>query len=157
MSMSTEIRFYHLTRNTRERALPVLLEKILSLPKRVILFANDNEEATQFDVKLWNARQVIPHALEDGAHLAHQPLCIMQNEENPNQAKVLVTHSLQHPPHFRGFSDYAILFDANIPEELQAAREKWKAFSTLAEQEGEQLTLTYWQQNDAGSWEKKNV
>ena len=41
------------------------------------------------------------------------------------------------------------MFDGNIPQQLEFARKKWKLY------QGKGHTLTYWQQNISGGWEKQ--
>jgi DNA polymerase III subunit chi len=41
------------------------------------------------------------------------------------------------------------LFDGNDPDQLGAARAQWKTLK------GQGVSITYWQQNERGGWEKK--
>ena len=42
-----------------------------------------------------------------------------------------------------------LLFDGNDPDQLDSARAQWKALKSSG------FPLTYWQQTEAGGWEKK--
>jgi DNA polymerase-3 subunit chi len=66
LSKMTEIRFYHLTTTTLERALPVLLEKVLARGDRAVVIAGSDERVAALDTALWtyDDRSFLPR---DGA------------------------------------------------------------------------------------------
>jgi DNA polymerase-3 subunit chi len=60
----TDIRFYHMTRKTLERALPELLVKALERYPRILVKTADADQAAALDTLLWTyeAGSFMPHS-----------------------------------------------------------------------------------------------
>lgn len=149
----TEIRFYHLQRQSTQQALPGLLQKALSTGKTILVQTPDDAAAKALNDHLWtfDPASFLPHGTSKDGHADKQPIYITaSDDENPNTAKILIlTGGADREPK----TDYDLcceMFDGNNQDALTAARAKWKFYK-----DNEDLTLTYWQQTESG-WEKKS-
>lgn len=151
----SEISFYHLQKQGVEEALPKLLEVITSRGMKSLV-RGPEVTLKKLDDALWtySAPSFLPHGItgdkvfsgQDG----NQPIILTpDNEGNPNGAKVLMALEAESLVNFNGFDRICLMFDGRDPEATMAAREKWKTLKNDGE------SLTYWQQSDAGKWEKK--
>lgn len=147
----TEVRFYHLQSWALERALPKLLEKVMEAGHRAVLLAGSEERVASLNSHLWTyeERSWLPHGSAADANAAEQPLYLTTEEENPNSADVLVLVDGVAPAFSDSFAITIDMFDGRNDEALAAARERWRA----CKEKG--VELTYWQQTEAGGWEKK--
>ncbi|PNG24475.1 DNA polymerase III subunit chi [Methylocella silvestris] len=149
-----EIWFYHLQRQSLDQALPVLIEKSLERGWRVVVQGSSEERLAALDQHLWTYR--------DDSFLAHgravdgdgdlQPVYLATGAENPNGARLRIfiegapiAGSLANGPYERALA----AFNGNDEDELLAARAQWKQLKDQG------FALSYWQQNEAGRWEKK--
>jgi len=145
----TEIRFYHLTTVTLERALPQLLEKVLARGDRAVVMAGSEERVSALDSELWtyNDRAFLPHGTAKDGHVEDQPVYLTVREENPNGAKVLfLTDGAT-----ADVSPWTLvleMFDGNSEDMVAGARTRWKAYKDAGHE------LTYWKQDQQGRWEK---
>jgi len=145
------ISFYHLTRLPIERALPQILEKILASNKRAILFFDNEEKLKELDRTLWTLgkNSFLPHATANDPRQDEQPVYLTMTEENPCKAEFIVNLSRIVPKFMSDFDRYMDMFDGNDDAELTAARSRWKQLAA------EGHDLTYFQQQENGSWQKK--
>ncbi|MBT5666079.1 MAG: DNA polymerase III subunit chi, partial [Rhodospirillaceae bacterium] len=67
----------------------------------------------------------------------------------PNGATVLFLTDGAESANIGKYDLCCELFDGNADDAVAAARERWKRYLESAH------ALTYWQQGDAGGWEKK--
>lgn len=146
----SEIRFYHLEQQTLEQVLPALLGKALEGGHRIIVKTGDQHTAERLNDYLWtyNPNSFLPHGSKKDGNAQHQPIWLTSEDENPNNANVLI---LTTGATSENVSDYKLcceLFDGRDHEAVSAARARWKSY-----QEAEH-DLTYWQQGQNG-WEKK--
>jgi DNA polymerase-3 subunit chi len=147
----TEVRFYHLQTSPLERALPKLLEKVLEAGHRAVLLAGSEERVASLNGHLWTyeERSWLPHGSAADGNAAEQPLYLTCQEENPNQADVLVLIDGVTPAFTGDFSIAIDMFDGRNEDALAAARGRWRACVE------KQYEVTYWQQGERGGWEKK--
>jgi DNA polymerase-3 subunit chi len=149
--MTMEARFYHLQRSTVEQALPQLLEKAIGQGMRAVVVAGSEARLASLNSYLWTYRpdSFLPHGAANDGYAADQPIWLTLTVENPNGAQVLfLLDGTEVPPE----TDFALtcdIFDGGDPDALAAARARWKTLKDAGH------TLTYWQQNDRGGWEKK--
>lgn len=144
-----EINFYHLTRLPIRQALPRLLEKVLNSKQRAIVKAGNAGDAEVINQELWSSTRIfIPHGTKEDGFSSEQPIYITHEEENPNQAKVLVALAGAPLGNMAAFDKTLVMFDGNEPYQVKEARSLWK---TLRD---EGHALVYWQQDQAGKWQK---
>lgn len=147
----TDIAFYHLTKNTLEQALPKLLEKTLQVEKRAVVHVDTSERAESLSADLWTYRadSWLPHGCATDGHSEDQPIWVTPLNENPNGAQFLfLTHS-SDVDDMGQYERCFVVFDGHNDGVVQNARVQWKTYKEAGHD------LTYWQQTDAGGWEKK--
>jgi DNA polymerase-3 subunit chi len=149
--MTTRIGFYHLTKSTLEQALPKLLDRALKAGHKTLLIAGSAERIEHLDALLWTfeADSWLPHGAVRGGDAALQPILLTVDDENLNQADVLVLTDGVSSTKVDQFSRCINLFDGNDAEAVQAARRQWKDWAAQG------LALTYFQQSERGGWQEK--
>jgi DNA polymerase-3 subunit chi len=147
----TEIGFYHLTRTPLERALPKLLERVLASGMRAVVMAGSTERVEALDAALWTYEQLsfLPHGSARDGEAKFQPIWLTTEDENPNGAQVLVLTDGAASAHVDHYARCLDMFDGRDPAAVAAARGRWKACKEASH------ALAYWQQNEAGGWERK--
>jgi DNA polymerase-3 subunit chi len=146
-----EVFFYHLERHPLERVLPSLLEKTLERGWRAVVQAGTSERLAALDSHLWTYRDdsFLPHGTaRDGPPRLH-PILLTAGEDNPAQAPIRFLVDGATIESFAGYMRVVIIFDGADHAAVDAARSQWKA----AKAEG--CAVTYWQQTEAGRWEKR--
>lgn len=146
----TELLFYHLQRAPLEKVLPGLLERSLERGWRCAVEAGAERLRTLDDI-LWTYadESFLPHGLEadDGAN---QPIVLVAHGGNPNGASVrFLLDGAGLPADAERYERLVFLFDGNDAEATELARQRWR------EAKGRSIAATYWQQNEAGRWEKR--
>jgi DNA polymerase-3 subunit chi len=156
-STMTEIWFYHLRRKPVASVLPQLIEKSLEKGWRAVVQASSEEWLDALDSWLWT--------YSDASFLAHgkacdgdgerQPVYLTTGVENPNGAALRIfADGAEIVPALAGIdAAYAraiALFDGDNETELGLARAQWNALKERG------FTVTYWQQDANGCWEKKS-
>lgn len=146
-----EVGFYHLTRWPLERALPKLLERALAADHRVVLLAPSMERVEDLAGLLWtyDPDSWLPHGSARDGHPERQPIYLTDREEAPNGASVLVVVEGLQPAFAGDFQRVIDLFNGRDEEAVRAARQRWRHYHAAGH------TLTYWQQTDAGGWQKQ--
>lgn len=147
----TDVRFYHLGAKRLEQALPEILQKALERGLRVVVRASSPQRLESLDNALWthDPNGFLPHSrLKDGFE-AQQPIFLTLEDENPNDASMLVLTDGTDSAKIADFTLCCLIFDGNDPQAVENARARWK---DLAAQGHE---ISYFQQDDAGRWIKK--
>ena len=150
-----EVWFYHLQSQRLEQALPALLERALANGWRTVVQASSEERLDVIDEVLWTYADAsfLAHGRARDGDADMQPIYLTCAGENPNGARLrLFIDGADAAAHLAADSAYEraiLLFDGNDSDQLGAARMQWK---TLKEQG---VSITYWQQNERGGWEKK--
>ncbi len=153
----TEIGFYHLTRSALERALPRLLEKVHASGARALVLAGSDERAEALNAALWtyDPASFLPHATAADGDAEAQPILLATAgesiDDNPNGATILVLTDGATSEHIGDFARCLEMFDGQDDDAVTAARAHWSAYKDAGHD------LTYWQQNERGGWEKKDV
>ncbi|VFU10737.1 DNA polymerase III subunit chi [Methylocella tundrae] len=150
-----EIWFYHLQRQSLDQALPGLIEKSLERGWRVVIQARSEERLEALDQWLWTYSDAsfIAHGRAADGDVESQPVYLCTGAENPNGAAArFFVEGAQIAASLGDDAAYEraiVVFDGANEDELAAARLQWKELK----QRG--FALTYWQQSEAGRWEKK--
>lgn len=146
-----EVLFYHLETRPLEAVMPLLLEKTIERGWRAIVEVGSRERAEALDAHLWTYRDdsFLAHGLAGEELDAQQPILITTETGNPNGATVRFFALGAVPQSGEGYQRLVYLFSGHDPEAVQTARDAWKALR------GGSDTLTYWQQDATGRWEKK--
>ena len=150
-----EIWFYHLTRQPLERALPLLLERSLARGWKAVVQAQTQERIQTLDEFLWtySEESFLGHGTAADGDGELQHVYLTTGSENPNgsQVRFFIEGAQIAPVLDQGdkYDRVILMFDGNNEQELFAARAQWKVLKEKS------LELSYWQQTEAGSWEKK--
>ncbi len=145
------VQFYHLTTTPLERALPKLLEKVVSSGFRTLLVADSPEQVERLNELLWtyDPGSFLPHGSETDGNPDKQPVLLSTGMEPINGAKlVLVTNGAVPGPEY-GYERILDIFDGNDPQAVAGARSRWTAYKQAGNE------LSYLRQTDSGGWEKK--
>ncbi len=147
----TEVLFYHLQRTGVEEVLPALLERSLERGWNANVRVGKEERVDPLCTALWTYRDAsfLPHGTAEDGPLADQPIILSTDADNPNAAQVLFLVDGAVPEMFEDYVRCVLMFDGHDQQALDAARGHWKALMSSDHD------ITYWQQNDAGGWEKK--
>ncbi len=147
----SDVRFYHLTRSSLEAVLPVMLEKTLGRAQRAVVVAGSAERVESLNGHLWTYRDrgFLPHGSEKDGFAEDQPVWLTDRDENPNGAQVLFLADGAVSSRLADFEICAVLFDGQDEAAVAAARAQWRDCKAGGHQ------VTYWQENEAGGWEKK--
>lgn len=147
----SEVLFYHLDRQKLEAVLPSLLERTLQRGWRAAVEAPGIERIEALDALLWTYRDdsFLPHGLDEGAFAAHQPILLTTRPGATNAAHVRFLIDGAEVRDIDTYERVVVLFDGHDDEAVAQARAQWK------ELKGSIHELTYWQQDEAGRWQKK--
>lgn len=151
MTTATEIRFYHLERQSADQALPGLVSKALETGRRVVIRVANDREVERINEHLWtySPDSFLPHGSKKDGFADRQPVWITAQDENPNKADVLIlTQDADCAMHAQ-FALCCEILDGKDESAVSEARARWKKYKD------EGFTITYWQQGAKG-WEKKS-
>ena len=147
----TEVRFYHLKHKSADRALPEILEKALERGYRVVVKHGDEKALKSLNDSLWTYRpeSFIPHGSAKEGFAEDQPIWLTMEDENPNEATVLITLGGATPANEENYNLYCDILEDHNPEAIGRSRERWKTYKDKG------YEVTYWQQDERGQWLKK--
>lgn len=148
----TEVLFYHLQDTTLERVLPPLLEKSLARGWRVVVQTGSEERVDALDAHLWTWRDdsFLPHGTWRDSDAMTQPVVLVMDEGNPNNANVrFIVDSAGLPQDCATYERLVLVFNGDDDEALGAARAAWSDGKSRG------LDLTYWQTDESGRWQKR--
>jgi DNA polymerase III subunit chi len=147
----SEIRFYHLTRQTLAEVLPVMLTRTLDRGQRAVVVAGSNERVEALAAHLWgyDDHAFLPHGTKADGHAALQPVWLTDADENPNGATTLFLTDGARSERIAAFALVCELFDGADDAAVAGARQRWRAYQAAGH------ALTYWQQDDAGRWAQR--
>lgn len=147
----TEVRFYHLQQKRLEQALPEILAKALSQGRRAVVRAGSPARIEALDALLWtyDPAGFLPHGTARDGFEAEQPVFLSTEDGNPNGADVLILTDGAVAGDAGDFALTCEIFDGNDDAAVESARAKWREYA------GKGWKTAYFQQDEAGKWEKK--
>jgi len=147
----TEIRFYHLQKQTLDQALPQILNKALSAGHRIIVKLPDIQSVERMNTHLWtyNPDSFLPHGSNKDGYAEDQPIWLTDKDENPNGATVMISASGAVAKTPGNYDLCCEILDGHDQDNIKAARQRWKDYKE------KELDITYWQQSETGGWDKK--
>jgi DNA polymerase-3 subunit chi len=149
----TEVLFYHLQNMTLEKVLPPLLEKSLQRGWRVVVQATSEERTDALDAHLWAYRDdsFLPHATWRVPDARAQPIVLTIEEGNPNDAQVrFLVDNAGLPADAERYERMVLVFDGDDSEALTMARAAW------SQSKARGFTVTYWQADEGGRWQRRD-
>ena len=149
----TEIRFYHLQRQSVEQALPALLKKALDGGHKIMVHGRDSKHISNLDKHLWTYHpdSFLPHGTENDPDPERQPILLTTQTSAPNQASVRIELAELDAENPGSESLICLMFEDWDEKTKASARDAWKA---LKDKDG-QYSLSYWQQSESSGWEQK--
>ncbi len=146
-----EVLFYHLERQPLERVLPSMLEKVIERKWRAVVQAGSAERLEALDLALWtySDESFLAHGTAKDGHTGEQPVYLTEGDENPNGAGVRFLVEGAVPAAYDGYARLVFLFDGHDAAAVDTARQQWRAAKTAG------CAVAYWQQTEAGRWEKR--
>jgi DNA polymerase-3 subunit chi len=147
----TDVSFYHLTRSTLEQTLPRLLEKALQGGARCLVMVGNHARVEPLSAHLWtyDPASFLPHGTRRDGDAERQPVWLTDEDENPNEATMLFLTDGAKSNKVGTYQRCFELFDGRDENALAQARQRWKDYREAGH------TVSYWQQNERGGWEKK--
>ena len=149
----TRFDFYHLQKTPLEQVLPKLCEKAYSTGKRIKILVGNDDRVEFLNSLLWtyNAESFLPHGSKKDGFAEEQPIFISSNDDNENDAKLLILVDGATPglDVLMTYERVLNIFDGNDETSLNNSRDYWKMIKST---DGE---LHYWQQKDNGTFEQK--
>lgn len=147
----TEVRFYHLQRQSQEQVLPVLLSKAMERGHKIVVKLLDDQAVAAMNEHLWtfNPNSFLPHGSEKDGNAELQPIWLTSEEENPNDADVLIVGAGAESAMQGDFTLCCEMLNGHDDQAVQAARARWKSYKE------KEFDVTYWQQSERGAWEQK--
>lgn len=153
MSQATEVLFYQLERQSLDQLLPGLLEKTLERGWRAVVQAGGNERVEALDGLLWTYTEAsfLPHGTSRDGFPDQQPVFLTASDDNPNGATVrfIVDGADPETGGLSGYERVVYLFGGRDEDARAQARDQWKRAKAAG------FTVTFWQQNERGRWEKR--
>jgi DNA polymerase-3 subunit chi len=148
----TEVRFYHLERQSLDDVLPSLVSKALEGGRKVLIKTKDEREAERLNEHLWvqNPSSFLPHGTRKDGYTERQPVFLTSDDENANKADVLILTQGTQSENMGDFSLCCEMLDGRDSDAVATARTRWKTYKDKG------FEVTYWQQGDKG-WEKKTA
>ena len=148
----TEIRFYHLQKQTLDQALPQILEKAFGFGHRIVVHLENDKEVERMNAHLWSFKPdvFLPHGSKKNGYAEQQPIWLTDKDENPNNAGTLVLTQGTVSEDIGKYDLACEMLDGHDKKSVTEARARWKAYQDAGHD------VTYWFQDDSGKWEKKN-
>jgi DNA polymerase III subunit chi len=151
--MTTVIQFYHLLSTSPERAVPKLMEKVLSSGSRAVMIANSDSMLKTMSDALWsnNPSGFLPHGSARDGHASEQPIYLSLVDENPNGADILCILDGSSPASIPTYSKVLDVFDGVNDDAVAAARTRWAHYKAQG------FALQYVKQQPSGSWKVEMI
>jgi DNA polymerase-3 subunit chi len=148
----TEVSFYQVMNATPasvDATLPILLEKVLSSGKTVVIKCPSVERMNRIDEALWSYKEesFLPHGTAEDEFKENQPIYLTTEDENPNHAEILVTVSGATSSDFSSYGRVLDMFEASDIQK-ESARGRWKDLKDKG------YPLAYFA-HENGKWSKK--
>lgn len=147
----TDIRFYHLQKQSLDQALPMILEKAYQGEHKILVRLADAKEVERMNALLWtyNPAKFLPHGSKKDGHAESQPIWLTDKEENPNKANVLILTQGILTDAVEKYDLCCEMLDGRDEAAVKDARARWKKYK----EDGHDVA--YWYQSETGGWEKK--
>lgn len=150
----TDVFFYHLQGQPLDAVLPRLLERTLGRGWRALVKASTPERLGALDDRLWTYtdESFLPHARDEGAGSDDQPILLTLGDRNGNGADALfLVDGAAVPVDLSGYARVLYLLDGLDEAAVADARTAYRALRAAGHD------LSYWQQDEAGAWQKRGT
>lgn len=136
-----------------EKAALRLLEKIIEVNNRAILYLENDDQISKYNDLLWtfSSRTFLAHGCDSDPFPHLQPIFLTRDQSNPNNANILINLFGMKVPHINSFNKCIDIFDGKDETQLSLARSRYKKYKQ------DNFDITYWKQDELGSWHKGNT
>lgn len=147
----TDVRFYHLQKQSLDDALPAILQKAYQTGKSIQVRLSDDKEVERMNKHLWTFRSdvFLPHGTKKEGKPDKQPIWLSPEAENVNAAKILILTQGMIQDNIEDYDLCCEMLDGRDESAITRARARWKDYQSKG------FDVTYWFQNENGGWEKK--
>lgn len=142
--------FYHLEASTIEGVLPGLLEKTLAKGWRALVKLPEDQLA-EMDNYLWTYRDdaFLPHGRDDEPRADQQPILLTAAADSAKDFDAVFLLGGAEVADMAEASRAMVMINGRSQTDVTRERGRWKTLKYQG------ATLSYYQQNDRGAWEKK--
>jgi DNA polymerase-3 subunit chi len=142
--------FYHLEGSTIEGVLPGLLEKTLARGWRALIKL-PQEKIAALDEHLWTFRDdaFLAHGRDDEPMADWQPVLLSSDIKTGAGFDVAFLLDGSTLKDVENLSRILVMINGRSEEDVRRERARWKTLKSA------NATLSYYQQNDRGGWEKR--
>jgi len=142
--------FYHLEASSVEGVLPGLLEKTLQKGWKALVKLPE-AQLKEMDDYLWTYKDdsFLPHGRDDEPLADQQPITLSSNAVSAEGHAAIFLLGGTDIANMTGAERCMVMINGRSQDDVMRERKRWKALKEAG------ATLSYYQQNDRGSWEKK--
>lgn len=142
--------FYHLEASSVEGVLPGLLEKTLQKGWKALVKLPE-AQLKEMDDYLWTYKDdsFLPHGRDDEPLADQQPITLSANAISAEGHAAIFLLGGTDIVNMSGVERCMVMINGRSQEDVMRERKRWKTLKATG------ATLSYYQQNDRGSWEKK--
>jgi len=128
----------------------MLLERAAGANLRAVVLGDTPERIEALNTLLWtyDPASFLAHGTAKDGKAEDQPIYLTTEDENPNEAEVLVLLDGREVPGLAQYGRVLDIFDGNDETAVAAARARWTAYKNGGH------TVKYWQQKPEGGWEQ---
>lgn len=152
-AFAPEYWFYHLEASTLEDMLPGLLEKVRGRgwTALVKLGVADEERLAELNQFLWTFRDnsFLPHGRDDEPQADQQPILLSATANAAEGRDCVVLIDGAEVNDMSGVARAIVMINGRNANDVKRERARWKTLSET------QVKMSYFQQDDNGSWVKK--
>jgi len=148
----TEVHFYHLQRQALEAVLPTLLAKSRERGWRALVKVDGADRLAALDDRLWafSDESFLAHGTDREPDPAEQPILLTEGDDNRNGAAILfLVEGAAVPADIAGYERVVLMLNGRDEDAVAAARDTWRGLRDAGH------AVTYWQQDEAGRWQKR--
>jgi len=142
--------FYHLEASTVEGVLPGLLEKTRQKGWRALVKLPE-AQLSEMDDYLWAYKEdsFLPHGRDDEPMADQQPITLSASVQSAAGHQAVFFLGGSDITEMEGVERCMVMINGRSEDDVLRERKRWKALK------GTGASLSYYQQNDRGAWEKK--
>ncbi|WP_026940809.1 DNA polymerase III subunit chi [Hellea balneolensis] len=142
--------FYHLEASTVEGVLPGLLEKTRQKGWKALVKL-PVEQLKEMDDYLWTYKDdsFLPHGRDDEPMSEQQPITLSSSAVTASGRQAVFLLGGTDLDDMSGVERCIVMINGRSQDDVLQERKRWRALKEAG------ATLSYYQQNDRGSWEKK--
>lgn len=142
--------FYHLEASTIQGVLPGLLEKTLQKGWRALVKLPEMQ-LKDMDDYLWTYKDdsFLPHGRDDEPMAEQHPITLSASATSASEHQAVFLLGGENVNDMSGVERCMVMINGRSQDDVMRERKRWKVLKETG------ASLSYYQQNVRGSWEKK--